>query len=81
MVNVLDKLPKKLQGQAKRHLQDIVYAETREVAEAERDDFVHWCRAEGYRSARETLVRDWDRVVTFYRFPQEHGRHYGQPTW
>jgi transposase-like protein len=26
MVNVLDKLPKKLQGQARRHLQDIVYA-------------------------------------------------------
>jgi len=75
MVNVLDKLPKKLQGQAKRHLQDIVYAETREAAEAERDDFVHWCRAEGYRSAGETLVRDWDRMVTFYQFPQEHWRH------
>jgi transposase-like protein len=75
MVNVLDKLPKKLQGQAKRHLQDIVYSETREAAEAERDDFVYWCRAEGYRSAGETLVRDWDRMVTFYQFPQEHWRH------
>jgi len=75
MVNVLDKLPKKLQGQAKRHLQDIVYAETREEAEAERDDFVRWCRAEGYRRAGETLLRDWDRMVTFYRFPQEHWRH------
>jgi len=75
MVNVLDKLPKKLQGQAKRHLQDIVYAQTREAAEAERDDFVHWCGAEGYRNAGETLVRDWDRMVTFYRFPQEHWRH------
>jgi transposase-like protein len=75
MVNVLDKLPKKLQSQAKRHLQDIVYSETREAAEAERDDFVHWCRAEGYRSAGETLVRDWDRMVTFYQFPQEHWRH------
>ena len=75
MVNVLDKLPKKLQGQAKRHLQDIVYAETREVAEAERDDFVRWCWTEGYRSAGETLLRDWDRMVTFYQFPQEHWRH------
>jgi len=75
MVNVLDKLPKKLQGQAKRHLQDIVYAETREAAEAERDDFVRWCRAECYRSAGETLLRDWDLMVTFYRFPQEHWRH------
>jgi len=75
VVNVLDKLPKKLQGQAKRHLQDIVYAETREVAEAERDDFVRWCWTEGYHSAGETLLRDWDRMVTFYQFPQEHWRH------
>jgi len=75
VVNVLDKLPKKLQGQAKRHLQDIVYSETRESAEARRDDFVRWCRQEGYRSAGETLVRDWERMVTFYRFPQEHWRH------
>lgn len=75
MVNVLDKLPKKVHGQAKRHLQDIVYAETREAAEAERDDFVRWCRTEGYRRAAETLVRDWDRMVTFYRFPKEHWRH------
>ncbi len=75
VVNVLDKLPKKLQRQAKRHLQDIVYAGTREAAEAERDDFVHWCWTEGYRSAGETLLRDWDRMVTFYQFPQEHWRH------
>lgn len=75
VVNVLDKLPKKLQGQAKRHLQDIVYAETREAAEVKRDDFVRWCRVEGYRGAGETLLRDWDRMVTFYRFPQEHWRH------
>jgi transposase-like protein len=75
MVNVLDKLPKKFQGQAKKHLQDIVYAETREGAEAKRDDFVHWCEVEGYRRAGETLVRDWERMVTFYRFPHEHWRH------
>jgi len=75
MVNVLDKLPKKLQCQAKRQLQDIVYAQTREEAEVKRDDFVRWCRVEGHRSAGETLGRDWGRMVTFYRFPQEHWRH------
>jgi transposase-like protein len=75
MVNVLDKIPKKLQGQAKRHLQDIAYAETREAAEAKREDFVHWCGVEGYGRAGETLVRDWDRMVTFYSFPHEHWRH------
>ena len=75
VVNVLDKLPKKLQGQAKRHLQDMVYAESGEAAEVERDDFVRSCRVEGYRGAGETLFRDWDRMVTFYRFPQDHWRH------
>jgi putative transposase len=75
IVNVLDKLPRKLQGQAKRHLQNIVYAETREASEAERDDFVRWCRVEGYRNDGETLLRDWDRMMTFYRFPQEHWMH------
>jgi putative transposase len=75
VVNVLDKLPKKLHGQAKRRLQDIVYAETREAAELSRDELIGWCRQEGYRSAAETLVRDWDRMVTFYRFPKEHWRH------
>jgi transposase-like protein len=75
VVNVLDKLPKKLQRQAKSQLQDIVYAGTREEAEIKRDGFVRWCRLEGYRSAGETLLRDWDRMLTFYRFPQEHWRH------
>jgi transposase-like protein len=75
MVNVLDRVPKKVQAQAKKDLQDIAYAETREQAEVRRDDFVRWCRTEGYRSAGETLVRDWDRMVTFYRFPQEHWKH------
>lgn len=55
--------------------EDIVYVEIREVTEAERDDFVHWCGAEGYQGAEETLIWNWDRTVTFYRFPQEHWRH------
>ena len=25
--------------------------------------------------AVDTLLRDWDRMVTFYSFPQEHWRH------
>ena len=75
MVNVLNKLPKKAQTQAKKDLQDIAYAATREQAEIGRDDFVGWCRTQGYRGAGETLVRDWDRMVTFYRFPKEHWKH------
>lgn len=75
MRNVLDKLPKKAQGKAKSELQGIVYAADREEAEARRDDFVRRYRKEGYDRAATTLEQDWDRMVTFYRFPQEHWKH------
>jgi transposase-like protein len=75
IVNVLDKLPKKVQPQAKRRLQDIAYSESRPEAEEKRDLFLAWCRKEGYRAAGDTLVRDWDRIVTFYQFPKEHWKH------
>ena len=74
-VNVLDKLPKKAQPEAKRRLQDIAYAESRPEAEGKRDVFLNWCRKEGYRAAGDTLVRDWERMVTFYQFPKEHWKH------
>jgi transposase-like protein len=75
IVNVLDRLPKKAQPQAKRRLQDIAYAESRPEAEEKRDLFLAWCRKESYRVAGETLARDWDRMVTFYQFPKEHWKH------
>jgi len=75
VVNVLDKLPRKAQPQAKRSLQDIAYAESRPEAEEKRDDFLAWCRKAGYRAAGDTLVRDWNRMVTFYQFPKEHWKH------
>ena len=73
--NVLDKLPKKAQGRAKSDLQGIVYSENRELAEARRDDFVTWCRKEGYDRAAGALEQDWERMVTFYGFPKEHWKH------
>jgi transposase-like protein len=73
--NILDKLPKKAQGLAKRKLRDIAYAESLEEAERKRDSFLGWCREEDYLGAAETLERDWDRMVTFYRFPKEHWKH------
>jgi transposase-like protein len=75
IVNVLDKLPKKVQPQAKQRLQDIAYAESRPEAEQKRDLFLRWCNEEDHRAAGETLVRDWERMVTFYQFPKEHWKH------
>jgi transposase-like protein len=80
VLNVLDKLPKKVQAQAKSELQKIVYSESLKEAEDRRDSFVSWCRGAGYQGAgyqgaAETLKRDWERMVTFYRFPKEHWKH------
>ena len=75
VLNVLDKLPKKVHLKAKKQLRDIVYSESRKDGEEKRDLFVRWCQKEGYHQASETLTRDWERMVTFYRFPKEHWKH------
>ena len=75
IMNVLDKLPKKAQPQAKQRLQGVAYAESPMEAEEKRDKFLAWCGKEGYKAAGETLLRDWDRMITFYRFPKEHWKH------
>ena len=75
MVNVLDKLPKKVQWEAKGQLQKIAYAPTLAQAEKGREQFVQWCDQGGYKGAAATLERDWNRMVSFYQFPKEHWKH------
>ncbi len=75
IVNIMDKLPKKVQPQAKQRLQEIAYAESQPEAEDKRTQFLRWCQKEGYRAAADTLLRDWERMVSFYQFPKEHWRH------
>ena len=48
MMNVLDKLPKRQQGEAKFMLRAIPYAETRADAERLRTAFSKWCRDRSY---------------------------------
>ena len=75
MMNVLDKLPKKLQSEAGTLLRSIMYSETRKAADKKRDSFLSWCREERQQRAGEALLRDWERMVTFYRFPEDHWTH------
>jgi putative transposase len=75
VMNVLDKLPKKAQAQGKLGLQRIFSAESLRDAEDSRNLFASWCKKEGYQSAKESLERDWERMVTFYQFPREHWKH------
>jgi transposase-like protein len=74
-INILDKLPKRLQPEAKRRLQDIWGAATRADAVAERDRTVAWLGGLGQADAAATLLRDWHDLVTFYDYPAEHWRH------
>jgi len=74
ITNVLDDMPKKEQGTAAELLSAIPYADTKEECEKKRDEFVMRYKKTD-KKAVDTLLRDWDRMVTFYRYPKEHWRH------
>ena len=72
--NVLDKLPKRLQPEAKEKLHAIWMAPTKAEAEAAFDLFVATYQAK-YDKATACLWKDRDVLLTFYDFPAEHWRH------
>jgi transposase-like protein len=72
--NILDKLPKRLQPEAKQKLHDIWMADTREHAHEAFDLFVATYKAK-YPKAVECLVKDREVLLTFYDFPAEHWIH------
>jgi putative transposase len=72
--NVLDKLPKRLQRQAKEKLHQIWMAETRDEAGRAFDLFIETYRAK-YPKATECLTKDRDVLLAFYDFPAEHWGH------
>ncbi len=72
--NVLNKLPKSLQPQAKQRLHEIWMAEGRVGAEKAFDLFVDSYLAK-YPKAAECLAKDRDALLAFYEFPAEHWGH------
>ena len=77
IVNVLAKLPKRQQDQAKLMLRTLPYAPTRTEAERLRTVFTRWCGDHSYEAASEALERDWDRIGVeqiFARSPEAKGR-------
>ena len=74
LVNVLDKLPQRLQARAKRALHEMMYAERRADCEAARARFEDEYRAK-YSKAVESLTAHWERLVTFFDFHADHGKH------
>ena len=72
--NVLDKLPKKVQPDAKRALQQIYLAPTRAEAEKACKRF-YSVYQDRYPKACDSLRQDHDSLFTFYDFPAAHWVH------
>ena len=72
--NVLDLVPKKHQAEVKAALQAIANADSLHAATTLRDRFARtYGRAHPKAVAR--LLHDWERMVAYYAFPQEHWTH------
>ena len=74
MRNVLDRLPQREQSEAKDLLRAVVYAPRRSEALKAREAFARRYRP-GYPKAVDVLEDDWERVVAFYDFPEDHWKH------
>jgi putative transposase len=74
IANVLDKLPQGLQAKAKRALREIMYAETRAVADELIDRFATVYRPK-HPKAAACLVGDREALLTYGDFPAEHWLH------
>lgn len=74
ILNVLDQLPRRVQPQAREILCKMPYAETQKACERLKAQF-NCVFGAAYPKAVETLGRDWDKMITFYRFPKDHWVH------
>jgi putative transposase len=75
ILNLLDRVPKKRQAQAKIMLRQMMYAPTVKEATRLKGVFQAWCRKHGFEDAAQLIDRDWDRMVRFYQYPKEHWTH------
>ena len=72
--NILNKVPKSVQPQMKRMLHDIWDAPTKDAADQAFDLFKDTFHAK-YESAVRCLVKDRDKLLTFYDFPADNWCH------
>ena len=72
--NVLDKLPKSMQGKVKSALHDIYEAETKKAANKAFDATIRRFEKK-YSRAMTCLKKDREVLLAFYDFPAEHWVH------
>ncbi len=73
IANVLDKLPKRLQADAKNLLHEMMKANKEEVALNARKSFEKLF-SEKYPKSIDCLVKNWDQLITFFKYPAMHLR-------
>ncbi len=72
--NILDKLPKSVQTNAKRLIHEMYMTETKEKALKAYKRFIKTYE-DKYPRAVQCLVKDYDQLFTFYDFPASHWQH------
>ena len=72
--NILDKMPKTVQPRAKALIHDMYMAETEKEAKRAFNHFVE-AYEDKYPKAVETLTKDREQLLAFYRFPAAHWKH------
>jgi transposase-like protein len=72
--NILDKMPKGVQGQAKERIHDMYMAATRQQAMDAYGAFLSLYKAK-FPGACACLEQDQDDLFSFYDFPAEHWMH------
>jgi transposase-like protein len=77
--NILDKVPKSVQGKAKQLIHKMYLASTRKAALAAYDQFISSYQIK-FPKACECLEKDKEMLFTFYDFPAQHWPIYGPPT-
>jgi len=75
MRNVLDKLPKSMQPEITVLLTDLYESKTKKECERGARALSDRLRATKHNDAADTLLRDFDKMTTFYNFPKEHWKH------
>lgn len=71
IANVLNKLPKRVQPEAKRLLHDMMMAPDKGSAELSRQVFKETF-ADKYDKATTCLLKDWDELTPFFNYPAKH---------
>jgi transposase-like protein len=74
ILNVLNVLPKSEQPEASERLGQMMYAPSRSVCEKKRDEFLLRFKKSDPKACA-TLTRDWERMVSFFDYPQAHWVH------